>query len=120
MLNRHAASSITLNAELCTCAFRNTANTENANQVSIDAATKELETYNKDFARAACLLINTISDAKMYHIRSVIKDPIATWRKLQEKNERISEMEAEVVQQLLNSFLHVETESANETIDRFE
>ena len=56
----------------------------------------------------------------MYHIRSVIKDPIATWLKLQQKYVRISEMETEVVQQLLDDFQHIETEFADENIDRFE
>ena len=56
----------------------------------------------------------------MYHVKSIIKDLVATWQKLKEKYERVSEMEAEVVQQLLNDFQHVETESADETIDKFE
>ena len=56
----------------------------------------------------------------MYHVRSVVKDPVATWQKLKEKYERVSEMEAEVVQQLLKDFQHVKTGSADETIDRFE
>ena len=101
-------------------AVKNTTNTENANHATIDAAINKLETYNKAYAVAPSLLINTISYAQMYHIRSVIKDPIATWQKLQAKHERISEMESEVVQQLLNEFHYIETESTDETIDKFE
>ena len=56
----------------------------------------------------------------MYHVRSVIKGPVATWRKLKERYERVSEMEAEVVQQKLNDFQHIETESADGKIYKFE
>ena len=55
----------------------------------------------------------------MYHVRYVI-NPVATWQKPKEKYERVSEMEAENVQQLLNDFQHIETESADDTIDKFE
>ena len=82
-------------------AVKNIAHTDNANQATIDAAIRELETYNKASAAATSHLINTISDAQMYHIRSVNRGPIATWQKLRAKNERISEMEGEVVQKLL-------------------
>ena len=66
-------------------AIRNATDTDNANQASIDAAIKYLKAYIKASAAAASLLVSPISDAQMHHVRSVIKDPIATWLKLQEK-----------------------------------
>ena len=39
---------------------------------------------------------------------------------MQDKHERVFEMEAKMVTQLLNDFQHLETEAANETVDRFE
>lgn len=60
---------------------RNTANTDSVNQASIDAATKELETYKKASSTTTSLLINTISDAQMCYMRSVIEDPIVIWEK---------------------------------------
>lgn len=84
--------------------MRNAVDTDNANQASIDAATKELEAFIKTSAAAASLLVNSISDAHMYHIRLFIEDPVVTWQRLQKKYEHVSEMEANVVQQLLNDF----------------
>ena len=60
----------------------NVANTAIANQASVDTATAALDNYNDAYNAAASLIFNTISDAQMYYVRSVIEDPVATWKLL--------------------------------------
>ena len=52
--------------------------TANANRASIDAATREFKAFTKASAAVTSLFIKSISDTQMYHVRSVIKDPVAT------------------------------------------
>ena len=56
----------------------------------------------------------------MYYMRSVIEDPVSTWKRLQDKFERKTEMAAEAAQLQLLNFQLMETETADQTIERFE
>ena len=101
-------------------AIRNNDNTVTVNQGAIDAATAILETYRKDALAAAHVISSTVSDEQLFHIRDDIRDPVKCWKLLQDKHMRVSEMEAELVTQLVNDFQHLEIESADTTIDRYE
>lgn len=61
-------------------AIGNASSTAIVNQLSVDTATAALDSYNDAYNAAASLIINTISDAQMYYVRSVIEDPVATWK----------------------------------------
>ena len=53
-------------------------------------------------------------------VTSVLDDPIAIWNKLQQKFARKSEMGKSAAQKALLNFQHLETETADETICKFE
>ena len=65
--------------------IQNAAHTANANQASIDSATAELKEYMKDFRYATSLLLHSISDGQMHHIRPVITNVVDIWNNLQQK-----------------------------------
>ena len=56
----------------------------------------------------------------MHHIRLVITDAVQIWHKLQQNFDRKTEMEAQAVNKLLINFKHLEIETADETIERYE
>ena len=91
-----------------------------------DLSTADIATENKydayidDFNKAACLLVESISDSQLLAVTSVLDDPIAIWNKLQQKFARKSEMGKSAAQKALLNFQHLETETADETICRFE
>ena len=91
-----------------------------SNQLAIDAANKKLDDFDDTYNKAACLLVESISDSEIISVTSVLEDPVAVWNKLQQKFARRSEMGQEAAQMALLQFQHVETETANETIERFE
>ena len=90
------------------------------NQDAIDAANKKLDDFDDAYNKAACLLAESISDSEILSVTSVLEDSVAVWNKLQQKFARRSEMGQEAAQMALLQFKHVETETANETIERFE
>ena len=47
-------------------------------QASIDAATAKLGSYNIDSRAAASMVSSDLSDGQLYHIKSYIRDPIAS------------------------------------------
>ena len=83
-------------------------------------AADKYDAYEKDFNKAACLLVESISDSQLLTVTSVLDDPIAIWNKLQQKFARKSEMGKSAAQKALLNFQHLETETADETICRFE
>ena len=93
---------------------------ENGNEALVNAALQSIDDFENATCRAACLLQESISDTILYSVTSIIDDPAATWRKLQQKFARRSELEHEAAQKAFLSFQHNETESADETITRFE
>ena len=90
------------------------------NQDAIDAATKKIDDFEDAYNKAACLIAESISDTEILSVTSVLEDPVATWNKLQQKFARRSEMGQEAAQMALLHFQHVETETADETIARYE
>ena len=76
--------------------------------------------WDKRKERAAATLIISISDEELHTVQPVDEDPVQIWTRLQEKFERKSEAEAETAHMRFLDFAHVEGESANDTIERFE
>ena len=76
--------------------------------------------WDKRRDRATAVLIASISDEEMHTIHPVDEDPVQIWIRLREKFQRISEAEAEAAHMRFLDFAHIEGESANETIERFE
>ena len=83
------------------------------NQANIDSANKKLDDFEDAYNEAAWLITESISDSEIYSVHSVLEDPVATWNKIKEKFARRSEM-------ALLHFQHIETETANDTIERYE
>ena len=90
------------------------------NQAAIDEATKRLDDFEDAYNKAACLIAESISDAEILSVTTVLEDPVATWDKLRQKFARRSEMGQEAAQMALLHFQHIETETADETITRYE
>ena len=90
------------------------------NQDAIDVANKKIDDFEDAYNKAACLIAESISDAEILSVTTVLEDPVATWNKLQQKFARRSEMGQEAAQMALLHFQHVETETADETITRYE
>ena len=78
------------------------------------------DAYLDDVNRAACLLIETISDPQLLTVNTVLSDPVAIWNKLQQKFARVSELGKSSARKALYQFQHLEIETAEETICRFE
>ena len=90
------------------------------NQAAIDEATKRLDDFEDAYNKAACLNAESISDAEILSVTTVLEDPVATWDKLQQKFARLAEMGQEAAQMALLHFQHINTETADETITRYE
>ena len=90
------------------------------NQAAINNAEQRVQSYTDAFNKAAGIIAETISDSQIYVVRSTLGNPILTWKKLQEKFERRSKAEFSAAQLELLSFEHQESQSANETIERYE
>ena len=56
----------------------------------------------------------------MAYIKLVITEPVAVWKRLKNKFERKTEVAKEAAQMAFLNFEHVETETADILIDRFE
>ena len=91
-----------------------------ANQAAINAANEKLDAFEDAYLKAACLIADSISDTEILSVTAVLHDPVATWEKLKQKFARRSEMGAEAAHMAFLQFQHVETETADETIERFE
>ena len=80
---------------------------EVATAEAIVAATTAADKYDKyleDYTRAACLLAESISDAELVAIITVLDDPVAIWIKLQGKSARVSELGKSATQAVLFQF----------------
>ena len=69
--------------------------------------------------RAAALLITSIHDDELHEVMDVEDDPEMIWNRLKEKFERVSEAEAENANSQFLEFAHIESETALQTIARF-
>ena len=70
--------------------------------------------------RASAVLITSITDDELHTVQAVDEDPVAIWTRLRENFERRSEAQAETAHMKFLDFTHLESETANETIERFE
>ena len=89
----------------------------------VEATQKEADKYDAyvaDFRKAACLLVESISDPQLSSMPNAMEDLVMLWKKLQQKFARKSEMGKSSAHKSLLSFAHIETETAEETISRFE
>ena len=96
------------------------ASTTVTNQARIDTETTELRSYMKDFRTASRIILNSISDEQMAYIKPVITDPVAVWKRLQNKFERKTEVAREAAHMVFLNFEHSEIETADSLIERFE
>ena len=70
---------------------------------------------------AASLIVQALSDEIFHIVEAVSEDPIAMWRALVNRFERITEQAADFVEQeVLWEFIHVARETAAQTIARSE
>ena len=69
---------------------------------------------------ASAVLITSISDEELHTVHGVDEDPPQIWTRLRETFERRSEAEAEAAFMLFLDFAHVESETTNEMIERYE
>ena len=90
------------------------------NQAAINEANEKLDAFEDAYHKAACLIADSISDTKTLSVTAVLHDPVATWEKLKQKFARQSEMGAEAAHMAFLQFQHVETETVDETIERYE
>ena len=90
------------------------------NQDAIDAANRSIDDFQKSYNRAALLIAESISDSEILSVTSVLENPVATWNKLQQKFARRSQMGQEAAHMALLHFQHMETETADDTITRYE
>lgn len=90
------------------------------NQSIIYEANKKISEYEEAAARASCFLAESISDSELLPVRAILDNPVAVWQKLQQKFARTSEMGRETAQKDFFHFQHLETETADETIARFD
>ena len=91
-----------------------------ANRAEITAANRELTAFEDACMRASCLIAAAISDSEILAVSDVIDNPTEKWAALSRKCARKSKMEKEAAHMALLQFEHIETESANDTISRFE
>lgn len=91
-----------------------------SNQEVIDAAKKRIEDYEEAYNKAACFLVESICGSQLLSVTTVLDDPIGTWNKLQQKFAKKSGMGQSVAQKFLLHFQHLETETTEENISRFE
>ena len=77
------------------------------NQTEIEAAKTKLDEFEDACSKAACLISEYISDSEILFVACVLKDPVATWDKLQQKFARRSEMGQQTAQMALLHFQHM-------------
>ena len=91
-----------------------------ADAPAIAAALALRESWDSRHERAAAVLVTSIADEELNTIGPIAENPIAIWMRLQEKFVRRSEAEAESPFMQFLDFTHVESETANEMIERYE
>ena len=122
-LTIHKVWDVVNGSRLCPVVPAETHNPEGTvvtNQVEIDTAQQRVQAYTDAFNKAAGIIAETISDSQIYAVRSILGNPILTWKKLQEKFERKSRAEFSSAQLELLNFQHQEAETADATIERYE
>ena len=78
------------------------------------------KSWDKRRDGASAALITSVSDEELHTVHGIDEDPPQIWIRLRNKFERRSKAEAEVAFTLFFYFAHVESETANEMIERYE
>ena len=91
-----------------------------ADAPAVAAAVALRKSWDKRRDGASAALITSISDEELHVLHGIDEDPPAIWIRLREKFERRSEAQAEACFMLFLDFAHVESETANEMIERYE
>ena len=68
------------------------------NQEAINEAERLLEKYEDDFCMAASLIVQTLSDEIFHIVEAVSEDPVAMWRALVDRFERVTEQAADLAE----------------------
>ena len=84
------------------------------------SAADNYDKYLEDVVKASCLLAESITDSVLDGITPILGDPVAVWKKLERKFARVSELGKSAAQKALFQFQHLEIETADDTITRFE
>ena len=87
---------------------------------TVTAALNLRRSWDKRNDAASAVLITSISDEELHTVYGISDDPPRIWTRLREKFERRSEAEAETMFMLFLDFTHLESETANEMIERYE
>ena len=69
---------------------------------------------------ASVVLITSISDEELHTVHGIDDNPSLIWTRLEGKFERRFEAEAKTSFMLFLDFTHLESETANEMIERYE
>ena len=85
----------------------------------LDVAVALRRKWDKRQDRAAALLITSIHDDELHEVEDIEDDPELIWDRLREKFECVSEAEAENAHSQFLEFAHIESETALQTIARF-
>ena len=91
-----------------------------ADAAAIVAALALRKSWDRRRDGASVALITSISDEELHVVHGIDEDPPQIWTRLKEKFERRSEAEAEASFMLFLDFAHIESETANEMIERYE
>ena len=100
--------------------LRPPATTAGADAAAATAALALRKSWDKRRDGASAALVTSISDEELHVLHGIDEDPPAMWTRLREKFERQSEAQAEACFMLFLDFTHIESETANETIERYE
>ena len=91
-----------------------------ADAAAITTALALRKSWDKRRDGASTALITSISDEELYTVHGIDEDPPQISIRLREKFERRSEAEAEASFMLFLDFAHLESETADEMIERYE
>ena len=91
-----------------------------ADAAAVTAALALRRSWDLRMDAAAAVLITSISDEELHTAHGLDDNPALIWTRLEEKFERRSEAEAETSFMLFLDFTHLESETANEMIERYE
>ena len=90
-----------------------------ADAAALTAALNLRKSWDMRNDAASAVLITSISDEELHTIHGIDEDPPQIWIRLREKFERRSEAEAESSFMLFLDFAHLESETADELIERY-
>ena len=91
-----------------------------ANAAIVTTALNLRKSWDRRKDASSAVLITSISDDELHVVHGIDEDPPQIWTRLREKFECRSEAEAETTFMLFLDFTHLESETTNEMIERYE